>query len=73
MGTSRRDDCPPERRQYQSAEEDRTPAELPRLWLELPLEKRRQLAQQVAHLLQRLRPGSPRPKEKDCVDLDAGS
>jgi hypothetical protein len=73
MGTSREDDRPPERRQHQSpAEPDEVSAGLPRLWSELPLEKRRQLAQHVAHLLQRQRSGLPRLKEKHCADHDVG-
>lgn len=73
MGTSREDDRPPERRQHRSAAEpDQAPAGLPRLWTELPVEKRRQLAQRMAHLLQRQQSQSRRQEEKHCADHDAG-
>ena len=40
-----------------------TPGEVPRLWLQLPAETRRQLAQQLGQLVQRLRLQSVQPIE----------
>jgi hypothetical protein len=40
------------------------------LWERLPAENRRQLAQQIARILQRLQPLSPRSEENHCADHD---
>ena len=47
-----------------------SPGVPPRLWLRLPVEARRQLAQQIGHLVQQLRLQSVRPEENDRVDHD---
>jgi hypothetical protein len=73
MGMARGDDRPIGRRRDRSAAEpDGTPEQLPRLGSQLPLEKRRQVAQQVGHLLlQRLRSLAAPTEEKSCADSDA--
>jgi hypothetical protein len=38
-----------------AADQSATPTGLPRLWLRLPMDTQRQLAQQIAQLLQRVR------------------
>jgi hypothetical protein len=43
---------------------------LPPLWDRLPAENRRQLAQQIARILQRLQPLSPQSEENHRADYD---
>jgi hypothetical protein len=43
---------------------------LPSLWQRLPAENRRQLAQQIARILQRLQPLSPQSEENHRADHD---
>ena len=47
-----------------------TPGAVPRLWLQLPAETRRQLAQQVGQLVQRLRLQSVQPNEVGHAEHD---
>ena len=63
------DDSPTSHRRVRSRmEPDEVSGVPPRLWAELPVEVRRQLAQRVGQLLQRLRPLTVTLKEGDCVD-----
>lgn len=55
---------------HTAAEPSEANGGLPPLWDRLPAENRRQLAQQIARILQRLLRLSPRSEENHCADHD---
>jgi hypothetical protein len=63
--------CPTEHLQGQSAERSEgAPGAVPRIWLQLPPERRRQLAQRMGALLQRLSEAQAREPEEHRAEHD---
>lgn len=58
------------RRGHRTGSVSAKPTGLPRLWGQLPMEKRRQLAQLVGQLVSRLRQALPREVEGHRADHD---